>query len=251
MLNSYRRLQMRASRLKTFAKSFIRSYGKQKIFCVGLNKTGTTSLARALENLGIVVAPQGPVESLIQDWSRRDFLRIIRFCRYYEAFQDVPFSCPFTFQALDAAFSGSKFILTVRQDSYQWSESLIRFHTKVFGRGQLPGVEDLRAAPYCYPGYALDWYRALFRMDGGCLYDPNMLHEFYNSHNASVLEYFRHRPKDLLVLNVSSNTAFADLCRFLGKEFSHAEFPWENRTENIVMPGTEQITKSVCSPRRS
>jgi hypothetical protein len=84
------------SLLKIYGAGLMRSYGKQKLFCIGLNKTGTTSLSKALERLGIQMAPQYLAEPFIRDWSRRDFRRIIRFCRYFQAFQDVPFSCPFT-----------------------------------------------------------------------------------------------------------------------------------------------------------
>jgi hypothetical protein len=58
----------------------VRCVGKQKIFCIGINKTGTTSMAKALSELGISIGRQGPAELLIQDWARRDFRRLIRFC---------------------------------------------------------------------------------------------------------------------------------------------------------------------------
>jgi len=224
------------SLLNIYAAGLMRSYGKQKLFCIGLNKTGTTSLSRALERLGIQVAPQYLAEPFIRDWSRRDFRRIIRFCRYFQAFQDVPFSCPFTYQPLDCAFPGSKFILTVRQSAEQWSNSLTRFHSKMFGAGKLPTIADLKAAGYLYPGFALDFYQAVFPTDRASLYEPGMLQEYYNSHKAAVTEYFRHRPADLLVLDVSSASAYAELCRFLGKEVRNEPFPWDNKTDDIVAP---------------
>jgi hypothetical protein len=229
-------MKAKATLLKAYAKGLVRSYGKQKIFCVGLNKTGTTSLGKALENLGMAVAPQHLGEPLVYDWARRDFRRIVRLCRFFQAFQDVPFSLPFTFQAVDMACPRSKFILTVRQNADQWCQSLIRFHSKVFGRGNLPTIEDLKVATCSYPGYAFDAYMAAFSVHGTSLYQPEMLRQYYEAHNAAVTEYFRHRPKDLLVLDVSTPNAFADLCRFLGKEESGGEFPWENRTDDFLCP---------------
>ena len=90
---------------------------KNKVFVIGSNKTGTTSLGAALNNLGYQLGNQLEAEMLIDDWAKRDFRRIIKYCRTADAFQDIPFSLNFTFQAVDAAFPGSKFILSVRDDA--------------------------------------------------------------------------------------------------------------------------------------
>jgi 3-oxoacyl-[acyl-carrier-protein] synthase III len=64
-----------------FASGAVRSVGKQKIFCVGCNKTGTTSLEVALRELGYIMGDQATAELLtIQYWGKRDFRRIIRYC---------------------------------------------------------------------------------------------------------------------------------------------------------------------------
>ena len=95
------------------------SYAAEKVFCVGRNKTGTTSINRALRDLGYRVAPQEPAEWLTEKWSKRDFRDLSRFCLRYDVFQDVPFSYPFTFQEMDQRFPNAKFILTVRDsDAY-------------------------------------------------------------------------------------------------------------------------------------
>lgn len=235
--------------LKAHAGGLIRSWGRQKIFCVGLNKTGTVSLTTALEELGIVVAPQKPAEETIRDWARRDFRRLIQFCRYYQAFQDVPFSCPFTYQALDLAFPGSRFILTIRQSTEIWCRSITRFHSKLFAGGEVPTAADLKAAQYCYPGFMLDYYQAVFPMTGSALYDPEMLRAHYESHNASVIEYFRHRRSDLLVLDVSQERAYSDLCRFLGKPVLEKRFPWANKTDDVrVRANPVRRTPSLPPP---
>ena len=44
---------------------------RKKVFCVGANKTGTTSLELLFKQLGLQVAPQGPAEMLLEDWGRR------------------------------------------------------------------------------------------------------------------------------------------------------------------------------------
>ena len=207
--------------------------GKQKIFCIGRNKTGTTSLAKALGNLGIIVAKQRPAELLIHDWSRRDFRRILRFCHTAQAFQDIPFSLPYTFQSLDMRFPGSKFILTIRDKPDQWYHSLISFHSKLFGRGKVPDYDDLKKATYVYPGWMFEANRAIYQTPDNDLYNREILINHYNFHNQSVMEYFRHRPNDLLVINLAEKGAYAKFCKFIGKLCTKEEFPWENRTDKI------------------
>ena len=210
-----------------------RVLGKPKVFCIGKNKTGTTSLARALTELGIIVGEQNLAERLIHDWARRDFRRLFLYCRTAQAFQDVPFSLPFTFQTLDQHFPGSKFILTVRDTPEQWFQSLVKFHTVIFGDGRSITLDDLRASNYVYPGWAYEANRLISNTPENDPYNQELLIASYHAHNAAVLEYFRHRPRDLLVLNVAQPDAYRSLCDFLGKPYPNREIPWENKTDNL------------------
>ena len=101
-----------------------------KVFCVGANKTGTTSIGEFLKETGYRVAPQIPAERFINTWAIRDFRLLFQFCRKYEAFQDIPFSLDYTFQFLDFNFPNSKFILTIRSSAEEWLESYRRFATE-------------------------------------------------------------------------------------------------------------------------
>ena len=44
-----------------------------------------------------------------------------------------------------------------------------------------------------------------------------------------MLEYFRERPKDLLVLNVCAGEGWEKLCPFLNKERPDVPFPYLNK----------------------
>lgn len=207
-----------------------------KVFCVGRNKTGTTSLEAVLKSLGYRVGNQQEGELLIEDWARRDFSSLIAYCRKSDAFQDSPFSRDFTFQAMDQAFPGSKFILTMRDSDEQWYASLTRFHTMRLrertGEDRLPTARDLQEDPYIYPGYL--WrVRQLVRglEASGEPYDKDSLIREYNDHNRRVKDYFRHRPNDLLVLNLADPNAMESLCRFLGKPFTGQIMPRLNESK--------------------
>lgn len=44
-----------------------------KVFCIGANKTGTTSLEKALKDLGFKMGDQGAAQGLIESYKRRNF----------------------------------------------------------------------------------------------------------------------------------------------------------------------------------
>lgn len=203
-----------------------------KVFCIGCNKTGTTSIGAALESLGYRVGDQQVAERLIGDWARRDFGRIVGYCRSADAFQDVPFSLDDTYQALDEAFPGSKFVLTVRGSADEWFDSLTRFHTRLLRKNRLPTAEDLRSFEYNEPGWMWEAHRAIF-LDGAdesLLYNREYYKQQYDAHNRAVQKFFKWRRDDLLVLNLGTSDAMVSLCRFLGHELGERRMPHLNKS---------------------
>ena len=72
--------------------------GKTKYFCIGRNKTGTTSLKRAFEDMGFTVGNQRAAELLTDRYYfSQDFSPITKYCITAQVFQDVPFSYPDTY----------------------------------------------------------------------------------------------------------------------------------------------------------
>lgn len=207
------------------------SYKAEKIFCVGRGKTGTTSLSTALSQLGYRVAPQKPAEMMLEQWSKRDFTRLKHFSLKFDAFQDVPFSNPYTFQEMDQTFSNAKFILTVRDNADEWYRSVTRFHAKGSGSKGIPTAEDVKQHPYRYRGYVWDCQRLLYGITEEQAYDSRIYKAHYEAHNAAVADYFRWKPEKLLILNVKEDRAYWKLSKFLKKSVPlDSEFPWENKT---------------------
>ncbi|MBE0434971.1 MAG: hypothetical protein IBX56_04110 [Methylomicrobium sp.] len=208
----------------------VKARGKQKVFCVGRNKTGTTSLTKAMADLGYVIGDQRYAECLIKDWGRRDFKKLLQYCHTAEFFQDIPFSLPFTFQAVDMFFPGSKFILTVR-DEQAWYDSMYHFHRSASVHGdKAKSLAALKEAEYCYKGFAYDTKVLVYDLPGDDPYHKETLLEHYRYHNKMVKDYFKNRPGDLLVLDVSEPDAYKKLCDFIGKPCLRDSFPWENKT---------------------
>lgn len=202
---------------------------REKVFCIGLNKTGTTSIEKALQDLGYKLGNQVAGEMLLKEYAVRNFKPILNFCHTADAFQDAPFSYPFTFLFLDEHFPNAKFILTVRDNADQWYESMVNFHAKLFGNGKIPTKEDLQKAVHIYEGRPWEGNRVLFNTPEDDVYHKPTLISYYERHNADVREYFRVK-KNFIELNVSEKGAYKAMCDFLGKKPVTDDFPWLNKT---------------------
>jgi len=167
----------------------------QKIFGIGLSKTGTTSLTRALQILGYT-AIHCPRE--------------LGMVRFHDAATDTPIARHY--KTLDQMYPGSKFILTVR-DFDSWMESCSKFFRN---RKQIPNNE-----------FRDEVNQFLY---GGREFDTARFTAAISNHLQGVEKYFKDRPKDLLVLNICGGNGWNRLCKFLNKEVPNKPFPWANKT---------------------
>jgi hypothetical protein len=204
-----------------------------KVFCIGFNKTGTTSLEKALINFGFTMGNQPAAEMLAEDWAKNRTDRIINYCYTADAFQDIPFNLPRLYEILDKSFPNSKFILTVRDNEDQWFNSLVKFHTKLFSsdKDRPPNEKDLKNANYRYKGFALKTKKWFYGYPEIPLYDENHYKKAYLDHICNVKEYFKNRNTDLLILNVAEENSYQKLASFLQLKVNNdATFPWLNKT---------------------
>lgn len=207
---------------------------QHKVFCIGFNKTGTTTLEQTLIQLGYKMGNQAKGELLFLDWFKRDFKSIIKHCNTADAFQDIPFSLPYTFMMLDQYYKNAKFVLTVRDSELQWYESLTKFHSKLWGEGKrLPTAEDMKNATYRYRGFTYESFKLIYNTPDDDLYNKAILTKLYKLHNYTVEDYFRGNPEKFLIINVSKSSDYAKLCTFLGKPVKADDFPWKNKTSDL------------------
>lgn len=174
-----------------------------KVFCVGFQKTGTTSLQYALSKLGYRVAGSFPVRDLETPDQMRD--RAFELLPQFDAFADNPWGI--FFREFDQAAPGSKFILTAR-DPEQWYTSVC----KHFGEGSSPMRE---------------WIYGSGAPVGNKQAYVNRLQD----HQADVRAYFAERPQDFMEFDVSKGDGWNALCGFLGKKVPSATFPRLNTAE--------------------
>jgi fructose-1,6-bisphosphatase/inositol monophosphatase family enzyme len=179
-----------------------------KIFGIGLSKTGTSSLAQALQRLGFKTRDcMGTRRYVAGDLSSIDMDTVLA----HDALTDTPI--PSFYRELDARLPGSKFILTVR-DRESWLQSCRKQFTERAAAAQS------------------DAHRRLFEdLYGTNVFDEQRFADGYERFVAGVHEYFRGRPADLLVLNVTAGDGWEKLCPFLGRPIPEAPFPKANVTQ--------------------
>lgn len=200
---------------------------RNKIFCIGFNKTGTTSLGYFLEQNGFIVENQRAGELLLDDYLENNFSSILKFCRKSNAqcYQDIPFSLPGLYKVLDKEFKNAKFILTVRDDAEEWFNSIHNFHSNFYAKGKTPNKKDLEESRYVYPGYSWNLMTNVFNFSSNDTYNKVEMMRIYNSHILDVKDYFSKRPNKLLVINLKKKEDFKSLCQFLEIKQSNNEFP--------------------------
>ena len=167
----------------------------QKVFGIGFQKTGTTSLGLIFDKLKYKTASyhqfrhMAAQEGLTMEEITTEALRL---ASEYDAAKDTPW--PLVYRELDEAFPNSKFIHVTR-GSEAWIKSAVKdfasypnaIHTAIYG------------CP-CPLGYEAIWV------------------DRYEQHNAEVATYFKDRPDDYLHLRLEDGVSYEAVCDFLGEE---------------------------------
>jgi hypothetical protein len=200
-----------------------------KIFGIGLNKTGTTTLGVCLQHFGFRHASSNlELTSCVE---RGDLEAVFAHADRYDSFEDWPW--PLIYRELDGRYPNSKFILTTRRDADVWVRSLKKHAT-------LTGPTEFRRIAYGYP------------MPHG-LEDEHK--QVYQRHNAEVREYFRNRPADFLDVCWEDGHGWSEVCTFLGRPVPDKPFPHANRSSNktarLFWSEARRIVKSLVTGQGS
>jgi hypothetical protein len=180
-----------------------------KVFGVGLSRTGTKSLHRALGKLGYL---DDHFSTHLLDLDAGELSINVARAAEYDALTDITASL--FFRELDAAFPGSKFILTLREPE-AWLASCKRHFPPLrpsVWPANSPRVLALRQRTYSSISFDAAQFRAA-----------------YESHRLAVTRWFADRPESLLIFDVCAGDSWPELCRFLGHPVPTSPFPWANR----------------------
>jgi hypothetical protein len=183
---------------------------KPRIFCVGLNKTATTSLHEAFKILGFKSCHNvhnGKRARLLIEKALKNNRDLLHYFDEYDVYSDMGlFSY---FKELDKSYPDSKFILNTR-DANDWVESRIR-HDEGLNKSQ----------PF-------EFKRPVDRNQ------RKKLLEFREKIHNDILDHFMGR-NDFLIIDVCKGEGWEKLCPFLGVPIPKKPFPYLNKTPNLKM----------------
>src|SRR5436309_4079524 len=155
---------------------------RSKVFGLGLSRTGTTSLGQALNILGVRTADY-PFDSTTQAELEAECSHL-SILNEYDGIVDIPVA-PF-FAQLDRAYPDSKFILTIR-DRDAWLKSMeTHLH---YLTDWLPRLDEQ---------YRRFTEFIVTLVYGSMRFDSVNFLDIYDTHVASICDYFRGRPGQLL-----------------------------------------------------
>ncbi|NPD47864.1 sulfotransferase family protein [Lentimicrobium sp. S6] len=186
-------------------------YNAIKIFGIGLSRTATESLTKALNTLGYqsVHWLNPHTQKLIAD---EDFL-------LSDAFTDITVS--YQFEKLYHQFPNAKFIFTTRTKE-TWGRS-IRAH--YHNSRNISSPNELSKTPNAlrFTGEA---YAAEFNLYA----QYSNWEEAFDHFNKRVRHFFSDKPKDkILTFNICEGDGWETLCPFLGVPIPQKPFPHSNK----------------------
>jgi hypothetical protein len=178
---------------------------KQKVFGIGLNKTGTTTLGQCLVHLGY--RHLSCRKDLLQKYRQGDIQAIKTELDNYDSFEDWPY--PLMYRELFEFYPDARFILTTRLDAAAWLRSLMAHSLRSSPK------EQCRSLAYGYE------YPHGFEAEHLAIYDR---------HNAAVGTFFQHAGGENRLLKVcwERGDRWEQLCGFLGEPVPSTPFPRAN-----------------------
>jgi len=159
-----------------------------RIFCIGLNKTGTKSLARAFELLGLRALHDARRATPAIERAAEQGLALLTWIDDYDCYTDAPFYR--WYRQLDEQYPNSRFIFNTREDE-AWMQSRIARDRRWNATRRQPG-EPPRPC------------------------DRERLLALKHRREAEINTYFAARPQDLLILDLCAGQGWAEICAFLG-----------------------------------
>jgi len=190
-----------------------------KVFGIGLNKTGTSSLKRALVTLGYdhcTIRGQ-----LTQKFFNNSFNQIFNFAENFDSFEDWPWPLMYR-QVFEKYGETARYVLTRRSSADAWLESL-KAHTLVTNPHNNPRKKIFG---FDYPHGAEAQHIT-----------------FYESHLSDVRKYFAAQGASHLLCEVcwEDGDGWKEVCDFLEQPVPDVPFPHANR--RIIVPNDDGLLK--------
>lgn len=180
-----------------------------RIFGIGFQRTGTTSLHTALKILGFDSAHWESAAWAFSIWREMNRWGRSGTLEKHQAICDNPI--PLLYKKLDTVYPGSKFILTIR-DEQSWLQSIEKFWTYEGNPRRWTWDSD----GFSHKVHAITY--------GQVTFDKDVFLARYRQHNQEVKEYFKDRT-NLFIFDVEKGCGWEDLCSFLDLTCPSVPYP--------------------------
>lgn len=200
-----------------------------KVFCIGLNKTATSSLIDAWEILGYdkIYSPDKYIKDtklngfdkykasnkLVKLAFNKDYNLLFDLIDKYDFFKDRPFNTNSLYKILDKHILDSKYILTTR-DEDKWWKSVYNWLSNE--HAQHPNEERRK--------HKIDLYNQHFETN---IFSKETYLHYYRKYNNEVTTYFKNNP-NYLEMDITNGDGWEKLCQFLDKPIPNMPFPHAN-----------------------
>jgi hypothetical protein len=187
---------MLRKKVRIFANAVRGVFFRQKIFCISIQRTGTTSVGQFLIDHGIPTAGQREADRFRWNyfWKIGNYDAIFKSLGFklYRGFQDGPWWAGDFYKYIYHKYPNSKFILVTR-DSTDWFNSMLSHsglmnpgnthaHCKIYGRIHEYVVKyKLDFSP---DGHKVD---NKFSLDGM----SDLYKNYYDAYNEEAIQFFR------------------------------------------------------------
>jgi hypothetical protein len=200
----------------------------QKVFGLGLSKTGTSSLTEALNLLGVKSVHYPFDQATVHELKTGKYDLML--LREFQSITDLP-AVAF-YKEFDAAYPGSKFVLTIRETD-SWLRSC-EMHWKL--------LEDwVESFPEFKQAQEFFGKRVYGRLD----FNRDHFAAVYEQHVKDVTAHFQDRPNDLLSLNICAGEGWDKLCPFLNVDQPDAPFPHANEWMHLLLEAAGDVSRTI------
>lgn len=193
-----------------------------KVFGIGLNKTGTTTLAACLRVLGYS-RHSGYRRDLLLEYRKGNLAPVHAVLDEHDSFEDWPY--PLLYREIFARYgTTARYVLTMRDSPQAWLASLERHSLRTDPDGHARRL----AYGYDYPHGVEAEHLA-----------------FYEQHNRAVVAFFHAQGAADVLLEAcwERGDGWTKLCRFLEVPTPTVPFPHENK-------GTQPIPAAIEAENR-
>jgi hypothetical protein len=188
-----------------------------KVLGVGMNKTGTTTLAHALRILGY--APHQTYDlKATQKWASGKTEELLDLYEDKIVFEDFPW--PLMYREFYSRYPDAHFILTTRRSEEAWFNSLVK-------HAERTGPTEMRKLVY---GHEMP------------LEDREKHLAVYRNHNQEVRSFFEAKPEaQFIEVCWEEGHGWPELCTFLEQPVPEQPFPHMNAKPSLLRKWAKRL----------